>query len=217
MAPPTDAYQLFQYHMINAHETFKRGHDTILSLLDEPPTHDLRNFLGYCEAWAASIECHHDTEEAVLFPFLSEKMDFSGEVEQHKVIHEALGKLLAIIHDAQTNPSKFDHAEMNALMTTIKEPLFAHLDEEVNHLSASKLKEAGFAEREILDLETKLETYARSNGDPFLLVPYMRSHTPTELKKSWPQMPWIVRNMVIPYILAMKHRGYWKYAPYTMS
>lgn len=45
-----------------AHETFKLGFDNILALLDTPPTNDLKNFLGYCEAWAVCLEQHHASE-----------------------------------------------------------------------------------------------------------------------------------------------------------
>jgi hypothetical protein len=45
-----------------AHQTFKLGYDVILKQLANPPTNDLQNFLGYCEAWATSIEHHHNSE-----------------------------------------------------------------------------------------------------------------------------------------------------------
>jgi len=51
---------------ITAHETFKRGYDIILTHLQEPPNDDLKNFLGYCEAWAVSIEGHHDSEVSLV-------------------------------------------------------------------------------------------------------------------------------------------------------
>lgn len=82
MAAPTDPYELLQYNMIHgmhyaphlipngadivifsaAHNTFKLGYDIILTHLADPPTADMRNFLGYCEAWARGIESHHSSE-----------------------------------------------------------------------------------------------------------------------------------------------------------
>jgi hypothetical protein len=50
-------------------------------------------------------------------------MDFSGEAGQHEVIHDHLNSLLAMIHEAQKDQSKFDTAEMNKSMTALKEPL----------------------------------------------------------------------------------------------
>ena len=159
MTAPADPYELFQYHMIHgvllvknwsrrssltwktAHATFKLGYEVILPLLDKPPTNDLQNFLGYCEAWANAIASHHDSEaslvtlfmigseywcmswqDEILFPFLNVKMDFSGEAA-HKILHESLDKLLSMIHDARADPSKFDPGKMSSFMMDLKEPL----------------------------------------------------------------------------------------------
>ncbi|KAG6907939.1 hypothetical protein DXG01_006797 [Tephrocybe rancida] len=174
MAAPTDTYELLKYNMVHAHDTFKLGYDTILSHLESPPHDDLKNFLGYCEAWALSIESHHTSEEEVVFPFLNQKMDFSGEKAQHEIIHANLDRLLALIIDAKADPSKFDAAALKDLMAEFREPLYTHLDEEVEHISASNLKEAQFEEHDVKTMVEKLEAYAKSHGDPFLLVPFMR-------------------------------------------
>ena len=50
---------------------------------------------------------------------------------------------------------------------------YAHLDEEVEHVIGTKVKEAGFAEPDVVAMLANLEKYARSHGDPFVLVPYM--------------------------------------------
>jgi hypothetical protein len=50
-------------------------------------------------------------------------MDFSGEADQHKVIHAGLEELLTMIHEARTDLSKFDPEKMSTKMTALKEPL----------------------------------------------------------------------------------------------
>jgi hypothetical protein len=50
-------------------------------------------------------------------------MDFSGEADQHKVIHAGLEELLTMIHEAQTDLSKFDPEKMNTKMIALKVPL----------------------------------------------------------------------------------------------
>jgi hypothetical protein len=51
-----------QYNMIQMHTLLKLGYQNIMTHLDNPPRDDLDNFLGYCEAWAATIDNHHDSE-----------------------------------------------------------------------------------------------------------------------------------------------------------
>lgn len=115
-----------------------------MPLLDDPPKGDLKNFLGYCEAWGHSILHHHDTEvctvaaramysawfayssafrfqEATVFPILNKKMDFSHEKEQHTELHAFLDKFLATIKDAQAEPSKFNAVRLKELMVGSKD------------------------------------------------------------------------------------------------
>lgn len=133
--------EILHWHMVHAHKTFKAGFDSILSHLADPPFHDLSNFLGYCEAWAQSIDGHHDSEgapnqsyqsshtdialrsEEVVFPFLNRKMDFSGEIGEHKVIHAALDEILAHITAAKADPSKFDAPKLKGMMEAFRTPL----------------------------------------------------------------------------------------------
>jgi hypothetical protein len=119
-------------------------------------------------------------------------MDFAGEAEQHKVIHDRLDDLSAMLLEARADVSKFDAENMKATMTALKEPLvrlhvlilviqsfdiesfqFTHLDEEVEHITAPKMKEAGFSEQEILTMMAYFDKYAQSHADPFLVVPFM--------------------------------------------
>lgn len=185
-----------------AHNTFKFGYDKIVAVLDDVPQADLRNFLGYCEAWAISIAEHHDCEEEVVFPLLNAKMDFSTEKEQHKAVHSGVEGLLNAVNAAKTDPAAFNAAELKELMVAFREPLvrpshpplpppvnsrapviasasshslqYTHLDDEVEHITADKMRAAGFTEAELKNMISKMEAYAKSHGDPFLQVPYMR-------------------------------------------
>jgi len=207
-----DGYNCLQFNMIHAHNTFKLGFDRILSLLDSPPTDDLRNFLGYCEAWATGLEGHHASEEAIVFPFLQQKLDFTGELEQHKIIHAGLDELLPYIRSAKTDTSKFDALQLKNMMLKIRDPLFQHLDEEVDHIAPEKMQV--FEAKDITAMMDKMVAHARSNNDAFMTVPYMLSHTAPEYKDIWPQMPWFVKKVITPYVLAWRYSGYWKYSPY---
>lgn len=114
-------------------------------------------------------------------------------------------------------------------MTCIAFIKYKHLDEEIVHIAPDHLKV--WEAHELQALNDKLEQYAKSSGNPFTLVPYMRrsvslyfiwilflfipvlintsrSHTPPEYKEIWPPMPWIVRKFVVPYVLATWHSGW---------
>ena len=48
-----------------AHHAFKLGFDKIVDVLSNVPAKDLKNFLGYCEAWALTLQDHHDCEVSI--------------------------------------------------------------------------------------------------------------------------------------------------------
>ncbi|KAH8079792.1 hypothetical protein BXZ70DRAFT_960543 [Cristinia sonorae] len=207
MPIPTDPFELLHYNMVRAHFTYTKGYEVIAQhLANPPPAEDLKNFLGYCEAWAISIVHHHDTEEATVFPILNTKMDFAHEQEQHKAVHSFLDEFLAKVKRAQVDPNTFDAADWLSFMETHKDAMFTHFDEEVTHIEAGKLRAAEFTEKDCKNMVATMEKHAKANGDPFLVVPFMRSHTPAE-HKDWPAMPWILTKLVIPYVLAKRYSG----------
>jgi len=209
-----DIYDNVGYQMMRAHDVYKAGYDSIVQHLADPPLSDLYNFLGYCSAWAMSIEVHHDSEEATLFPVLNQRLDFSTEIAAHKTIHSTLQEINQIINIARTDLASFNAEQLNAKMKAFRKPLFDHLDEEVSHLAREHL--LVFEEAELKKMIADMEGYAMSHGDHTMVVVFLRTHTPPEHKEAWPAMPWFVRKVIIPYGLANWHRGYWKYAPYSV-
>ena len=74
-----------------------------------------------------------------MFPFLNRKMDFHKEADEHKVIHDTIEAILAFLTAAKADHSKFDAAHFKQMLTEFREPLYAHLDEEVEHLDAKNM------------------------------------------------------------------------------
>ncbi|KAG6884784.1 hypothetical protein C0993_008345, partial [Termitomyces sp. T159_Od127] len=198
MAIPTDPYALLEFNMNNG---------TQLTSFYSPPKDDLENFLGYCEVWALVLTTHHATEEQIIFPFLNQNMDFSGEKAQHEIIHTNLDKILSKIAEGKADPTKFDAVALKDIMTEAKDILYSHLDAEVEHISTANLKAAKFEGSDLKAMIDRIDAYAKAHGDGYLILPFVRSHTPAELKEIWPAMPWIFRKLVIPYIFARKYSG----------
>ncbi|KAF7325853.1 hypothetical protein MKEN_00436000 [Mycena kentingensis (nom. inval.)] len=214
IVPPTDRYAQMQYMMRNTHELYKTAYKQILPHLDNPPLDDLFNFLFYVRAWASSIVGHHDSEEAVLFPFLNTKLDFSHEMEQHVPIAAGLDAIIKFIDVSQGLPERFDAKKFKQLVVGLGDALFEHMDEEVEDLAPEKLKV--FTEEELKHAGEVLMVWIRAHSDKYVTLPFMRCHTPPELKEVWPPFPWILKRVVIPWFLAPKHAEAWKYAPYEM-
>ncbi|KAK9379676.1 uncharacterized protein V2V93DRAFT_373325 [Kockiozyma suomiensis] len=211
---PDNVYSKMQFAMHAVHITFEKGFNNILVLLENPPVHDLYNFLGYARSWATSLLFHHESEDEVMFPFLMTKLDFKSEVEQHKVIHSTCTKFADRTLAMQNDTSLFDAAELSQILLENKDLIFQHLSEEVQDLAPENLK--AFTEQELTDMTLRLNKYSKTKADPFTTFVYMRCHTPPEYK-GFPPLPWFVRSFLVPWVFASKHKGYWKYAPYSLS
>ncbi|KZP17864.1 hypothetical protein FIBSPDRAFT_933788 [Athelia psychrophila] len=207
-----DSYQRLQWDISHAHDIFKRGIDNTLVHLRNPPLDDLDNFLGYVDTWAKLLVSHHDSEEIVMFPFLSQKMDMTPEIDAHKVIHESLEQLIAFIVVARENHSMFDAEKMTVIITTLKDPLYTHLDEEIARLDPDNTRV--FEIKAIDEMTTQLVKFAIAHSGPWTALPFGLTHVPPNLKASFPEIPWVMKWIATPYILHWRYRGYWKYSPY---
>jgi hypothetical protein len=58
-----------------------------------------------------------------VFPFLNKKLDFSPELEAHKVIHAGLDELLATIRASKADTTTFNADKLKEMMVKLKEPL----------------------------------------------------------------------------------------------
>ncbi|KAH7101144.1 hypothetical protein BKA62DRAFT_197597 [Auriculariales sp. MPI-PUGE-AT-0066] len=183
-------FDKMQWMMERAHNVFKLGHESILKHLEEPEKlqQDLPNFLGYCSSWAGGVLVHHDTEETLLFPFLSPRMNMTGEVGQHKVMHDHLDGILAYVNDPAITQT-FNSEILRDKMTVLRDPLFQHLDGELDHIRRENI-ESNFSPQEIEDMIHKLDQYAQAHANPWTELPFMISHIA-------PPIPWQLSRVAL--------------------
>ncbi|KAK9238020.1 hypothetical protein V1525DRAFT_402206 [Lipomyces kononenkoae] len=209
---PTDPHELPQFIMCRLHNAFETAFNNTLTLLEEPRSDDLKNFLGYCKAWCKVLLSHHNNEELIMFPYLQRRLDFAKELEQHRSMHKSLEELLEKIALARKDPTKFDPKGLIQILKSAEDNLKAHLRQEIEDLAPERLKV--FAGEEMEELMSSLYKYVMKHENPVLVLPFVRSHTPAEYK-SWPPLPWAIEKLLLP-LLALRHRGYWKYSPYSI-
>ena len=61
--------------------------------------------------------------EAVVFPFLNQKLDFHTEIDQHKVIFSSVEKIIATVTLYQSDLTKYDPEYLKSLMVALRDPL----------------------------------------------------------------------------------------------
>jgi len=205
-----DIFTSAQLHFMYLHAALKAGCQSIVDHLEKPPLDDLRNFLGYCEAWTMTVGHHLEVEENIIFPFLARELDLAEEFEAMERIQTLLTVIVQIIHSARAYRPCFNPIQLRDAVLDMKELLCEHLDDELACFSKENIM--FFDETEFKAMVRDSEKYAQSLGDASIRVPFLRSHTGTVFKATRPSnVPWLVRKTV-----SLRHLGYWKYAPYSV-
>ena len=74
--------------MALVHNVIIRAFNSIYLQAPRVKAADVPDFLNYCEAWFQTVQGHHDSEEAVLFPMIVEatgvKGIMDGDIEEHR-------------------------------------------------------------------------------------------------------------------------------------
>lgn len=65
--------------------------------------------------------------EEIVFPVLNERLDFSGEIAEHKAIHDALDDIITYIKTVSSKPATFDPTNLKDKMTRLRDPLVCSL------------------------------------------------------------------------------------------
>ena len=185
-------------------------------------------------------------QEAVVFPFLNQKMDFASEKEAHEVIFKGITALEIVLKEFKADHAKFDPSQIKKSLEEMKEPLvgvvlvlcchcrwFTYssliwmLKSNISRLTSwRRLVSVKQSSRiwtlnstnmsKITGTHSSLShTWCRAFFDRATMADScwpMPSHNPPEIQAVWPPMPWLLRKLVIPYILAKRYSGYvsWK-------
>nr|XP_031860142.1 uncharacterized protein CI109_004507 [Kwoniella shandongensis]KAA5527214.1 hypothetical protein CI109_004507 [Kwoniella shandongensis] len=147
-------------HMDMFHNHFRYEFNRVYTLADggfHKEGMTLPRFLREAQQLSQHLDMHHRIEETYIFPVLAKKMPQfkqggreSGEhLKKHKKIHDGIDKYDKYLKEGLANPSKYDAAELRAILDGFREVLFSHLDEEVKDLGAESMKAAGWTLDEI--------------------------------------------------------------------
>ncbi|CAG7854680.1 SubName: Full=Uncharacterized protein {ECO:0000313/EMBL:CCA66418.1} [Serendipita indica DSM 11827] len=104
----------------------------------------LSQYLGFVDQFRMHITMHHDIEEAHVFPTLAKRMPEFRPNERHKnshkLIHDGLDKIEEAVKRFKEDNSSYNPVEMREAFDSFREPLYRHLAEEVQDLSAENMR-----------------------------------------------------------------------------
>ncbi|RAO67079.1 uncharacterized protein BHQ10_003091 [Talaromyces amestolkiae] len=202
--------------MCVVHNTLLRGLNSIYVQGPNIKPADYKNFIGYSLCWHSALHEHHTSEEEQFFPEIEEAVGekglLDGSVEEHKSFHEGLDEFSSYLEGLAGKESTFDASHLNKIIDSFAPALNHHLESELQSLLAlskygEKLPITRLWDREGVRSVTSM---TRFNALPFFFLNIDVTHEDS-LYKNWPPLPGPVW-WIITHVMAIPHRGYWKFA-----
>jgi hemerythrin-like domain-containing protein len=213
------AHEALAQSLLRIHTALRRTLDTIVRVSATPaPEADRDGFGEFCERFTHFLHTHHDGEEEVIFPKLTElaaraKLPvYATDVTGWRHDHEKLLGRLDAFEEAAARFRKGGSLEtLHRTAAEVREVLYPHLATEEAALDAADLAKLMSAE-EAVALDAASAKHGQRRGGPVVLVLLVYALTDDEQKAQFGAMPWIVRKLLLKRIWSRSFRSCLKYA-----
>ncbi|PVG00330.1 hypothetical protein CPB86DRAFT_782658 [Serendipita vermifera] len=150
--PPLTAHEERRFNMLATkmqyfHDYLQGEYETAYELADgsfNKRGMSLLMFLDLVDDFRIHLTTHHDIEEAHVFPRLATRMPEFRPNEKHKnshkKIHDGLDRVEIVVKEFKENPSSYKPEVLREALDSFREPLYTHLAEEVESLSAENMR-----------------------------------------------------------------------------
>lgn len=205
--------------LIRIHTALRRTLETIVRVSAAPvPEGDRADFAEFCALFTRFLHTHHDGEEKIIFPKLTEAAAraslpaYASDVVGWRADHEKLlGRLSAFETAAAQFRTGGSYETLHRTAAEVRNVLFPHLDAEESALDGTALAKLLRAD-EALALEVDSSKHGQRVGGPSVLMLLVHSLTDDEQKFQFAGMPWLVRKLLLKRVWARSFRGCLKYA-----
>lgn len=197
----------------------RRSLETIVRVsADAIPESDRVGFADFCARFTQFLRTHHDGEEEIVFPKLTEAAGrtsmpgYASYVTGWRADHE---KLLVQLSALETAIAQFQtggpREPLQRAAKEVRDVLLPHLDGEESALDRSALGKLLRAD-EIVELEVASAKHGQRVGGPRVLMLLVHALSDDEQQAHFSKMPWFVRKLLLKRIWAGSFRGCLKYA-----
>ena len=218
-AADTVPYDLMAQGILRIHTALRRILDTIVRVsAASVPEADRAGFADFCAGFTRFLHVHHDGEEEIIFPKLTEvaaraglpayAQDVSGFRADHKqlLVHLNAFEAATAAFRAGGSPEA-----LRRTAGAVRDILFPHLAKEEADLDASGLAKLLRAD-EVAALEVASSKHGQRVGGPQVLVTLVYALTDDEQKAQFGGMPWLVRKLLLKRIWSRGFQRSLKYA-----
>jgi hemerythrin-like domain-containing protein len=216
-----ESHELMADGLLRIHTALRRILDTIVRVSAAPiPDGDRAGFADFCAGFTRFLHVHHDGEEEIIFPKLTEVSARAGlpvyaaDVTGWRADHKKLLGSLNAFEAATTAFRKGGDGPRETVQRTaaeVRDILYPHLAAEEAAMSGAGLAKL-LSAAEVAALEVASSKHGQQHGGPQVLVALVYALTDEEQQAQFAGMPWFVRKLLLKRIWSRSFRGCLKYA-----
>ena len=203
------------------HKVLSRPLDVAISHLDKclgSNKVDIENhdgFRDFINSLVTVFYGHHHGEDEIMFPAFEEKIkgaDFHNLKKQHIELHPLTNRIKEKINIE--NPTITNYKEIRDLLDETKNLWVRHREEEEKTVELDL--EPVFSSKELIELGDKLSKHGQSMSKPAnLILPFLIYNLEGNERDDFTSdMPWILKNFVVPVIWKNKWK---KMKPFLLT
>jgi len=215
--PPS--HELLAESLLRIHTALRRSLDTIVRVSAAPvPDGDRAGFAEFCSRFTRFLHVHHDGEEEIVFPKLTEVAaraslpEVATDVTSWRAAHKnLLGRLSAFESATAQFRTGGSLETLHGTAVEVRDILFPHLAAEEAALNGASLAKL-LRPDEVDALEVASAEHGQRVGGPAVLMVLVHALTDDEQKAQFNKMPWFVRKLLLKRVWSRSFRGCLKYA-----
>ncbi|CAG8442476.1 5657_t:CDS:2 [Acaulospora colombiana] len=209
-----DVYVNFYRGIFLLHETLRSGMDQILNNAPNVCKTDVRNFIGYINAFISHLMSHHGHEEHIIFPAVTQKISVNEFIEDHKKLDKLVHSLSDYTKKVSEKKVSYESAKIVELMTQLNDLVRPHLKHEETSFSVEALRE-NMTKEELEKITNDINDSIKKEGGATTILPFLLLHLEPEDRQFmvYDSMPKPVKSLLLPVFINW-NKGYWKYAKY---
>jgi hemerythrin-like domain-containing protein len=205
--------------LATVHVALRRSLETIVRTAAAPiPESEHSGFADFCERFARLLHSHHDGEEEVVFPALTEAATRAAmpervaNVVKWRAEHQSL---LTHLRDFETACKAFrgggPQAPLERAAKEVRAALVPHLDAEEAVIDAALLAKL-LGPEQVQQVGIAASKHGQRSAGPKALMLFIHALTDDEQKFQFAAIPWFVRKLLIKRIWSRDFRSCLKYA-----
>ncbi|KAL7411579.1 hypothetical protein BDY24DRAFT_126595 [Mrakia frigida] len=224
---PDDWASNEQFHKAHIHLLIIHALRHIHDECPKWPDCDYKDALGYCSLLLRMVGDYLTMETQFYWPLLLSKgehlepnpfkLPSSLSTSSTKTLsYNFFLPLQGFLSQAQHYHETFNAATFQAHLVRLAEPLAECLCRDVEKLGPERFRVV-FDEQGVEELRKKIEVELKEKVDKFQYYPVVLSNIEPDLQDVVLPLSWIQKEVIIPWVLTQKSRGFWDYSRFPQN